>query len=196
MSSEAEEGARRPVQAEPGVLVHPGADRRLATEHWLLSTLTEHKRAAARIEWKERGATLLPMGTLMSAIRLPASLVLAAVGGAFPSGEVDRILAQILDGGPVICDPGNRRYYAMVPASVPRTWTDALEDWRAQEVDCLGRGTGLVVPRLNLTSYQGNHALYWSVPMPSMATLCAPLSVARLIAAGVHELGAAAGADR
>lgn len=184
-----------PVQTEPGVLVHPGADRQLATEHWLLSTLTDRKRAAARMEWKERGATLLPMGTLMSAVRIPARLVLAATGGAFPSGEVDQILGTVLEGGPVICDPGNTRYYALVPASVPRTWTDALDDWRPLDVDCLGRGSGLVVPRLNLTRYQGHSSLYWSVPMSSAAALCAPLRVARLIAAGVHELGGeAAGA--
>ncbi|WP_330348185.1 hypothetical protein [Streptomyces sp. NBC_00582] len=196
MSSEDTEGARRPVQTEPGVLVHSGADRRLATEHWLLSTLTDRKRQAARREWERNGITALPMGTLMSAVRLPASLVVAATGGRFLSGEVDRMLGEIFEGGPVICDPGGHRYYALVPASVPRTWPDALDDWRAHEVECLGKGYHLCVPRLDITRHDEAYVSYWSVPMPSMATLCTPLRVARLIAAGVHALGAQAGADR
>ncbi|WP_063725457.1 hypothetical protein [Streptomyces sp. Tu 6176] len=32
---------------------------------------------------------------------------------------------------------------------------------------------------------------YWSVPMASPAELCAPLTVARLIAAGVHRMAGA-----
>lgn len=189
------EGARRPVEAAPGVLVHPGADRRLATEHWLLSTLTDHARARARDEWTDHRLALLPMGTLLSAVRLPARLVLAVAGGRFPSTEVDRFLGEAFEGGPIICDPKGQRYYALVPARVPRTWHAAFDEWRSQEVDCLGRGTYLGVPRLDVTRCDETRASYWSVPMSSAATLCPPLTVARLIAAGAHLLAGEAVTD-
>jgi hypothetical protein len=72
---------------------------------------------------------------------------------------------------------------------MPSTWRDAAEDWRTQDVDCLGRGTYLGVPRLDATEFKGYAtSSYWSVPMPSAAVLCRPLLVARLIAAGAHRL--------
>ena len=73
-------GAEGSVQPESGVLVHTSADRRLATEHWLLSTLPEPSRERARVEWQEHSVALLPLGTLFSAVRLPLDLVLAAAG--------------------------------------------------------------------------------------------------------------------
>ncbi|MEU9654180.1 hypothetical protein AB0E00_35530 [Streptomyces sp. NPDC048110] len=181
--------ALRPVESGPGVLVHPTADRRLATEHWLLSTLADQGRARARMEWQEHGVAFLPLGTLFSAVRLPQRLVLAVAGERKPSADVDAFLGEVLDGGPVISDPPNRRYYALVPATMPTTWHEAVDDWRVMDVDCLGRDTYLGVPRIDLTeSDRATYATYWSVPMPSMATLCAPISVARFIAAGKFQL--------
>lgn len=180
------------VEPEPGVLVHTAADRRLATEHWLLSTHPRPKQA--RAEWKQHGVALLPLGTLFSAVRIPADLVQAVAASSVPE-DIDVFLAEALDGGPVICDLHQARYYALVPASMPKTWRQAADDWRVQDVDCLGRGTHLGVPRLDVTAYAGPFVSYWSVRMPSMATVCQPLDVARLIAAGVHELGGADEAD-
>ncbi|MFG2269155.1 hypothetical protein ACGFNY_05195 [Streptomyces chartreusis] len=175
--------ARQPVEAEPGVLIHPAADRRLAAEHWLLSTLPEDRRARARLEWREEGVAMLPLGTLFSAVRLPARLIMAITGPLAPY-EIDAFLADALDGGPVICDPHGPRYYALVPASVPRTWRDAADEWRDADADVLGRDTLLGVPRLDATEVNPlARASYWSVPMESMGMLCAPLKVARLIAA-------------
>ncbi|MEU6552839.1 hypothetical protein ABZ915_21520 [Streptomyces sp. NPDC046915] len=111
------------------------------------------------------------------------------------SREVDQFLGEALDGGPVICDPHGHRYYALVPASMPRTWHQAAEEWRTREVDCLGRCVYLGVPRLDVEEPDAAAASYWSVPLASAATLCAPLTVARLIAAGWHELNKAADAD-
>ncbi|MGW4950684.1 hypothetical protein [Streptomyces parvulus] len=183
------ERTRRPVEPEPGVLVHPMADRQLAVEHWLLSTLKN--RDHARWEWQTQGLTLLPLGGLFSAVRLPQRLVLAVASGTGPSAEVDAFLSEAFAGGPVICDPHGRRYYALVPATMPVTWHQAVDDWRVADVDALGRDTYLGVPRPDLTTFdQHTFASYWSVPMASMATLCAPLSVARLIAAGQHQLAA------
>ncbi|MFD5251347.1 hypothetical protein ACFWM5_00690 [Streptomyces bobili] len=171
------------------MLVHPAADRRLATEHWLLSTLPRDARDRARREWGEHRIAMLPLGTLFSAVRLPAHLVHAVAGGVRPSATVDAFLDEALDGGPVICDPNGRWYYLLVPGSTPRTWHQAVDEWRNQEVDCLGRESYLGVPRLDVTERDSAVASYWSVPMSSAATLCAPLTVARLIAAAAHALG-------
>lgn len=179
--------ALRPVETGPGALVHPAADRRMAAEHWLLSTLPDHDRVKARTEWTHHRMTLLPLGTLVSAVRLPARLVLAVAGGRVPSRDVDQLLAEVLEGGPVICDPRSRQFYALVPASMPATWSMAAAEWRPAEVECLGRGSYLGVPRLDVTAPDPLGS-YWSVPMESAATLCGPLSVARLIAAGWHEI--------
>ncbi|WP_406418083.1 hypothetical protein [Streptomyces sp. NBC_01614] len=184
MSSDQHEQALRPVETAPGVLVHPTADRRLAVAHWLLSTLPAQGRDRARLEWRHQGLAMLPLGTLFSAIRIPGRLVMAITGTLVPH-EIDGFLAEALDGGPVICDPRGPRYYALVPASVPSTWRDAADDWRDADVDVLGRGTLLGVPPVDAVGLDAaTHASYWSVPMESMGMLCAPLKVARLIAAG------------
>lgn len=182
--------ALSPVETSGGVLVHPTADRRLATEHWLLSTLDGHGRDRARMEWQSGGITLLPLGGLFSAVRLPQRLVLAVAGErSGPSAYIDAFLREALAGGPVICDPSGRRYYALVPAAMPTTWHKAVDDWRTADVDCLGRGTYLGVPSLDLDLLNSRTwASYWSVPLASAAQLCAPLAVARLIAAGKHQL--------
>ncbi|MFJ9379381.1 hypothetical protein [Streptomyces sp. NPDC101455] len=134
--------------------------------------------------------TMLPLGTLFSAIRLPGDLVLAAACSSWNPEVIDPFLDETLDGGPVICDPHQRRYYALVPASMPATWTQAAEEWRPLGVECLGRGWVVGVPRVDVTEFtvQGIES-YWSVPMSSAAMLCSPLHVARLIAAGMQRLG-------
>lgn len=177
--------ALRPVEPQPGVLIHSAADRRLAVEQWLLATCSAERRGYARVEWQEHGVALLPLGGLFSAVRIPARLVHAVAGSTAPE-QVDDFLDECLE-GPVICSPRHQRYYALVPASMPRSWRQAADDWRTQDVDCLGRGTYLGVPRVDTVQ---PHPLdpYWSVSMPGPGTLCPPLSVARLIAAGRHQL--------
>jgi hypothetical protein len=165
------------------VLVHPTADRRLASEHWLLATLAAPSRARARQEWLQHDVTLLPLGSLFSAVRIPGALIAALAGSAEPA-RLDEFLCESLEGGPVICDPLFLRYYALVPASMPRTWHKALDDWRTVEVDCLGRGSYLGVPRPDVVEWARPRASYWSVPMDSPAALCSPIGVARLVAAG------------
>lgn len=185
------EAVPHPVEAGPGVLVHSTEDRRLAVEHWLLSTLPREKHARARTDWAETGVVVLPLGGLFSAVRLPAKLLLALIGGKSPSRDgMDRFLDQELQ-GPVICDPRYQRYYALVPASMPDTWQQAASEWRAMGVDCLGRGCSLGVPKVDAVTFDANPlGSYWSVPMPSLAMLCQPLDVARLIAACHQQLPA------
>ncbi|WP_228915872.1 hypothetical protein [Streptomyces sp. DH20] len=180
--------ALRPVEASPGVLVHPTADRRLAAGQWL-SAAHITSAAEARREWRKTGMTLLRLGGIFSAVRIPLRVALAPVGFDRPSREADEFLSFALEDGPVICDPAGRRYYALVPASMPTTWHVAAAEWREDEVDCLGRDVYLGVPRLDRTTLQpGSLDSYWSVPMPSAGALCTPLAVARLIAAGKHAL--------
>jgi hypothetical protein len=163
------------------------AERRLAIEHWLLAG--SQNRDRTRMEWQEHGVAMLPLGARFSAIRLPGRLVYA-LAGTDARADADAFLEQALD-GPVICDQHHPRYYALVSASVPVTWRQAAGEWRTVDVDCLGRGTILGVPRVDAVgSNSGPYASYWSVPMPSAGILCAPLQVARLIAAAqvmLHE---------
>ncbi|CAM5717756.1 hypothetical protein [Streptomyces fumanus] len=178
--------APRPVEAEPGALVHTTADRRLAIEQWLLSTHPSPRHA--RAEWIRHGVLVLPLGSLFSAIRVPGRLIQALAASTDP-GDVDAFLADALDGAPVICDMQGPRYYLLVPASVPRTWHDAADDWRRDDVECLGLNAYLGVPHPSAARFpERGIASYWSVPMASAGELCAPLAVARLIAAGVHVL--------
>lgn len=155
-------------------------------ERWLLSALPEFGRTRARDEWNEYGVAVLPLGTLFSAVRLPALLVHAVAASTVPE-DIDDVLTEALNGGPVICDLRRGRYYALVPAGVPTAWQDAAEDWRRADVEVLGRGWYVGVPRTDATE-PGLTDSYWSVPMPSAAILCTALGVARLIAAGVHVL--------
>lgn len=183
MNSDHSHLALRPTEAAPGLIIHPTVDRRLASEHWLLATLPAPSRERARLEWDQHQVTLLPLGTLFSAVRTPGRLLVALTGITEPP-ELDQFLRETLDGGPVICDPRFRRYYALVPASMPRTWHQTLDDWRAVGVDCLGRGSYLGVPRVDAVQGTRPRATYWSAPMDSLSRLCSPVEVARLIAAG------------
>ncbi|WP_435284543.1 hypothetical protein [Streptomyces koelreuteriae] len=171
------------VEREPGVLVPQAADRHSATVLWLLSTLPAPSRDRARLEWQEHKVAMLPLGTLFSAVRIPGQLV-AALTGCTETAELDAFMDQALGGGPVICDPRHFRYYAVVPADMPKAWQRAADAWRAMGVELLGLGSYLGVPQVDAVGGARACASYWSVPMGSAATLCSPLAVARLIVAG------------
>jgi len=186
MTSGHPERAHQPFEPEPGTLVHTSANRRLAIEHWLLSATTSITQA--RMEWEQHGIAMLRLGSLFSAVRLPGRLVHAAAASNRPK-DIDEFLENALDGGPVICDPHGPRYYALVPASMPRTWHDAADDWRPLDVELLGHGCFLGVPRVDADTHNPRTwASYWSVAMPSLGVLCPPLAVARLIAIGARQL--------
>ena len=144
--------ALRPVESEPGALVHSTADRRLATEHWLMATCPAASHERLRMEWQENGVALLPLGTLFSAVRIPGRLIFATALTE-DREEVDAFLDDALRGGPVICAPHGSRYYALVPGSVSRTWREAAKEWRSADVEVLGIGSYLGVPRVDATGY-------------------------------------------
>ncbi|MEU3507712.1 hypothetical protein ABZ733_07250 [Streptomyces longwoodensis] len=184
------------MTAEPQPIICTGAERRLAVEHWLLSTLPNREaRAKARAQWAEHGLAMLPLGGLMSAVRIPAALVQALARTVQPPA-MDAFLADALDGGPVVCSMhGGWRYYALVPGRMPRTWHDMAARWQGEDVDCLGRGAYLGVPPVDRTGYdRGTRASYWSVPMESLGALCDPLVVARFTASAMHAAAALEGA--
>lgn len=179
-----------PVEPQAGVRVHTGSDRRQATSQWLLATHPQPEQA--RREWTENTVALLPLGTLFSAVRIPQAL-LFAIAGRMSHQETDAFLADALKGGPVICDPRQRRYWALVPGSMPAKYTAAAEGWMDLGVECQGRGWYLGVPRVDVVDLNPEAwTSYWAVPMPSAGELCAPLTVARLIAAGKKCLTKAA----
>ncbi|CAM5234778.1 hypothetical protein [Streptomyces fumanus] len=175
----------RLAEAEPGVPSHPYVDRCLTVADWLLSAHPSPR--DARAEWAEHGIAVLALGTLFSALRIPGRVVQAVAASTDPA-DIDAVLDETLGGGPVICDIHGPRYYALVPANVPRTWRDAVDDWRKDDVECLGHGTYLGVPRLDTVEFPvRGTASYWSVPLTTPARLCRPLAVARLIAAGAQD---------
>ncbi|WP_436800971.1 hypothetical protein [Streptomyces coeruleorubidus] len=151
----------------------------------MLATLPTPLRDRARCEWQQHRVVMLPLGGLFSAVRIPERL-LTALSTSAEAACLDDFLAEALGGGPVICDLRFSRYYALVPASTPATLRQMAEEWRAMEVDCLGHGGYLGVPRLDAVNREHALASYWSVPMDSAAVMCTPLAVARLIAAGRH----------
>ena len=149
----------------------------LAAAHWLLSAHPEPSKALQ--EWlSDDGLVLLPLGTLFSAVRIPAHLVHAAAGSEDPA-VVDEFLTEDLFEKPVICDPRGSRYYALVLAGTARTWRDP-------RATCLGRGSYLVVPRPDSVHPTTHESPYWSVPMSSAAELCGHYAVAQLVAVGAH----------
>ncbi|WP_306965270.1 hypothetical protein [Streptomyces afghaniensis] len=152
-----------------------------------MSTLPAPLRHRARLEWEQHHVAMMPLGTLFSAVRIPSRLVVALAGSS-DADCLGTFLAEALGGGPVICDPHFSRLYALVPARMPATLHQVADTWRALEVDCLGRGSYLGVPRLDAVKREHPFACYWSVPMDSTGMLCSPLTVARLIAAGKHCL--------
>jgi hypothetical protein len=162
-------------------------DTPCSAEEWLLSAHPTSPRLG-RAEWREQNLTVLALGSLFSAVRIPGRIVQAVAASTDPA-DIDAMLHEALKGGPVICDVHGPRYYALVPAKVPRTWRDAADDWRRDDVACLGRGAYLGVPRLDAVEFPvRGTASYWSVPMEAAGLLCPPLSVARVIAAGAARL--------
>lgn len=151
--------------------------------HPLLAAHPEpHK---AREEWaKPHGMMLLPLGTVFAAVRMPARLVHAAAGSDEHT-TVNRHLARDLRGGPVICDPCGRRYYALVPADTDATWSSPNKATvLLSGAECLGLGTRLGVPRLDAVRPGSGVDSYWSVPMRAPAEVCDPADVVRLCSAG------------
>ncbi|MFE0777592.1 hypothetical protein [Streptomyces sp. NPDC058861] len=174
-----------PVATRPGVLVHSRRDRELAAARWLI--LSAPRAEDARREWETFGAALLRCGRLFSAVPIAAGLVHAAAGTE-DREAVKAFLAEALD-GPVYYATVSHQYYALTPASAPRTW-------RLTAVDCLDSDSYLGVPATDLTEPDPRYPAYWVVPMDGPGALCTPAAVERLVLAGQREAAKAAGEGR
>ncbi|MFF1834261.1 hypothetical protein ACFVXE_08650 [Streptomyces sp. NPDC058231] len=153
-----------------------GAERRLAVEHWLLSTVPDRQRV--REEWRERRFAMLPCGALFAAVRMSSAVVQAAAGSE-DQGDLDRYLADVLMNGPVICDRYAALYYALVPAS-------AALRWDVPDTLCLGKGSELGVPRPGVAAAHETR-VYWSVQMDSAGELCSPAAVSQAVTVGRYR---------
>ncbi|MFE1820812.1 hypothetical protein ACFW9S_17645 [Streptomyces anulatus] len=154
-----------------------GAERLLATEHWLLAAAEDRHQAVTA--WAGGGPALLRCGGSFAAVRIPAERIQAAAISREPQ-EIDRYLAKRLEGGPVICDRAASWYYALVPARAARRWT-------VSGSTCLGGGVSLGVPRPGTTAASGAR-VYWSVLMDSPGMLCDPAAVTGTVTAGTQRV--------
>jgi hypothetical protein len=157
-----------------GTAVMP-AERQLAVSHWLLTAAQD--RETARHQWDTQGVALLTCGGVLSAVRIPARLVWAAVG-TDQLEEVDNHLRKWFDGGAVFMDLHALHYYALVPGSTPNRWPER----EYPGVACLGQDHYLGVPALDLLEPRGRS--YWCVPMDGPGDLCYVDEVTELLKAG------------
>jgi hypothetical protein len=175
-------------QTAPDVIdghVTAGSERALAVEHWLLCAADD--RDLARKQWAQpAGIALLACGGVLSAVRLPARLVWAAVG-ADELPEVDERLRQWFDGGSLFVDLHSHMYYALVPGGTQWQFTDR----QLAGVDFLGRDNYLGVPAVHLTE-PGSRS-YWCVPMDTAGDLCFTDEVVQLAQRGQAALTEGAG---
>lgn len=144
---------------------------RRTVEDWL--ACPAQGAGAAQAEWSERGIAVLPLGKRFEAVRLPESLVHAAVRSS-SRPIVGDVLAEALDGA-VIHDSRGRNYYAIVPL-------DTILKWRSKAAgaECLGDGTHLGVPSPDREEPCSSHPIYWAVPPMEAGDTCDPASVALL----------------
>jgi hypothetical protein len=133
--------------------------------------------STVRNEWSGVAQlALIPLGQSFEAVRIPEDIV-HAVARSDEASTVNTWLAQRVD-GPVVHDPGCRRYYALVP---PGT----CEMWATRAAECLGEGTYLGVPRTDRTELDDHtRASYWSVPMSRPGALCKAATVLEVVALG------------
>ncbi|MEV3856708.1 hypothetical protein AB0J38_20555 [Streptomyces sp. NPDC050095] len=146
-----------------------------AVAEWLCCA-TDDRRAALLV--MSRGElTVLRLGTLFSAVRVPAEIVFAA----FETEELAAIATSLrtcLHRAGVIHDPRHRRFYVLVPKHTATLWHQA-------GAECLGRGSYLGVPSpLGNRPSRDPWATYWLVPLPSPGELCDPARLVDLVAEG------------
>ncbi|MET9529618.1 hypothetical protein ABZY02_03465 [Streptomyces sp. NPDC006649] len=129
--------------------------------------------------WQGGSVALVELGRRFTAVRLSADIVHAAAGSDEHTGVSDA-LAEALDGGPVICDPWGRRYYALTPVRTLTSWR------QSRGAACLGHATWLGIPRPSDVAPTGARFSYWIVPVSSVGRVCDPARVAAVVARG-HE---------
>jgi hypothetical protein len=141
----------------------------LASGHPSPSTALREWDSAARL-------AMIPLGHTFDAVRIPAELVHAAIRSV-DQAVVEARLSQYFN-GPVIHDPGFRRYYALVPCDTARVAMPT-------GAECLSEGAWLGVPRWDRIDFdEETQASYWSVPLPRPGILCNAADVLDLVNLG------------
>ncbi|MFE1963302.1 hypothetical protein [Streptomyces sp. NPDC059479] len=151
----------------------PTARTEKAISKWLESSSEVPE--IARSDWERGRPAILRTGVRYDAVRMPSSLVHAAVESVEPEA-VARALADRLS-GPVIADPV-AWYYALVPRGTCETWNSPLAVVR-------GHGSWLGIPPADHTDPSAP-GVYWAVPVTETGDLCDAEAVAELLAAGAR----------
>ncbi len=162
------DGSKVAVVTTAGALVQ-ARDR--AISNWLLAAADNRDRAQR--EWNDRGVAPLRCGGAFTGIRVPASLVTAAVGSE-QRARVSAHLSAALHRGPVFADQTAGWYYCLVPAT-------ACETWREPETECFGDDHYLGVPCPGIDFQHPRARSCWAVPMDGPAELCSPDAIRQLI---------------
>ncbi|MFG2721028.1 hypothetical protein ACGFW5_22430 [Streptomyces sp. NPDC048416] len=144
---------------------------------WLANSL--HRPSDAYTQWADRRLAVLALGSKFCAFRLSDELVHGV--GTDSGFSLASTTLRTLD-GPVIHDPGGRRFYALVPPAPPGPDLGPHAAY-------LGLGHFVGVPRVGEDEQTETWASYWAVPMSWPGTLCDPARVLRLIRAGTALLG-------
>ncbi|WP_328638339.1 hypothetical protein [Streptomyces canus] len=130
----------------------------------------------AREEWETAGMTPLRAGGSFCALRVPVALVEAAAADTDPA-TVDAYLGNVLDRAPAFrCNTG-RWFYVLVRPTVASWWDSG------GEVECVGEGHEIGVPRLDLVEHPGRTASYWAVPMTRPSQLGTGQGVSQMVTA-------------
>lgn len=152
-----------------------------AVAEWLLMSAPWGV-ARAREEWETEGVTPLRCGGMFCALRVPVPLVEAVAGETDPP-KVDAVLREVLNGAPSFrCNLGCS-YYVLVRPTVAAWW-----DGRT-EVECIGRGLELGVPRPDFVGYPGYTVSYWAVPMTRPSQLGCGEDVTQMVSYGRVLMG-------
>ncbi|MEV8523239.1 hypothetical protein AB0451_03625 [Streptomyces sp. NPDC052000] len=149
---------------------------REAVATWLADSLNQP--GDARRQWTDGHVALLALGRRFSAVRLTAELVYAV---AIIEDMAMATTVLHMMGGPVIHDPRNRRFYALVPSSPPGQSLGPYATY-------LGLGNYVGVPRVGDTEPNEAHASYWAVPMKAPGALCDPIRLNSMVKAGTAVL--------
>lgn len=148
-----------------------------AVSGWLASA--QEGSEQAQNEWSNVGVALLPLGRTFDVVRLPATLVYAAVGTNHAEEVAERLEKRLQ--GPVIYDGRSMggTYYALITHR-------ERGPWEHQDVaPLLGRGTYLGVPKLSRLEPPYT---CWIVPPRRIGHLSTSAAVATLISIGREQL--------
>lgn len=130
--------------------------------------------ATAHREWAAQAVALLPLGVSFDAVRVPASVVRAALGT--DNQEAIAHTLPVMLGGPVIQD-GAKWTYALVP-------TGGIASWPPQAGTYCGTGW-LAVPRIDQLAPPG---LHWAAAPDTPRRLCNLVAVGQMLAVGAARL--------